>query len=79
MLNLGVNLKNFLIEYFGSVKVLALELGITSGAVSQWPDDLPDSAIGRIARVRPDILRAWWDKETLTTTSAQPVNPTEAL
>jgi transposase-like protein len=46
-----------------SVADVARQLGCSYQAVKKWPEQLPDSAIGRIARLRPDILKAWWRHE----------------
>lgn len=54
--------KQFVLSLLGGPMKTARALGVVPGAVSQWPERLPDSAIGRIARLRPDVLRAWWDQ-----------------
>ena len=55
--------KAFLISFFGYPARVARELETTRSVVHSWPEALSDSALGRIARLRPDVLRAWWDQE----------------
>lgn len=38
----------------GTTKALADLLGITSGAISQWGDDVPESRIWQLRVLRPD-------------------------
>lgn len=45
-----------LIEYFGSTVKVAKALQVTQPAVSQWPESLTYSVIGRLAVLQP---RAW--------------------
>ncbi|QDQ25979.1 hypothetical protein FNU76_06225 [Chitinimonas arctica] len=55
--------KAFVIRNFGSGSETARALRIKPPSVSKWPEELPDSAVGRIARLRPDALRAWWKEQ----------------
>ena len=48
--------KQLLIDYFGGVSATAVALEVKQPAVSQWPDELPYSVLGRIAKLQPD---AW--------------------
>jgi hypothetical protein len=38
----------------GSVKALADLLGITSGAISQWGEDLPEARVWQLRVLRPE-------------------------
>lgn len=55
--------KAFVVSFFGYPASAAKALGAARSTIHAWPEKLPDSAIGRIARLRPDVLRAWWDQE----------------
>ncbi|QDQ25630.1 hypothetical protein FNU76_19030 [Chitinimonas arctica] len=55
--------KAFVFSLLGGASQTARTLGISQPAVTQWSEDIPDSAIGRIARLRPDVLRGWWKAE----------------
>jgi DNA-binding transcriptional regulator YdaS (Cro superfamily) len=39
------------LEAFGSVKALALALGITEGAVSQWGEELPPLRVFQLQEI----------------------------
>jgi len=51
--------KHFILSFFGGVAKTALALGIKPSSVSEWPDQVPYSAIGRIAIKQPKALAAW--------------------
>jgi DNA-binding transcriptional regulator YdaS (Cro superfamily) len=46
------------ILYFGSKSQLAKNLGLTKGAVSQWPDDVPELRAYQIERLTEGALKA---------------------
>jgi DNA-binding transcriptional regulator YdaS (Cro superfamily) len=46
------------ISYFGSKSQLAKSLGVTKGAVSQWPDDVPELRAYQIERLTNGKLKA---------------------
>ena len=46
------------ILYFGSKSQLAKYLGLTKGAVSQWPDDVPELRAYQIERLTNGVLKA---------------------
>jgi hypothetical protein len=50
--------KQTLLKYFGGTGQTAIALHVKQPAVSQWPDELPFSALGRIAYLQP---KAWHD------------------
>jgi DNA-binding transcriptional regulator YdaS (Cro superfamily) len=45
------------ISYFGSKSQLAKNLGVTKGAVSQWPDDVPELRAYQIERLTNGELK----------------------
>ncbi|AVY95717.1 hypothetical protein DAI18_17965 [Microvirgula aerodenitrificans] len=51
--------KQFVLSYFGGPSRTARAIGIKPPSVHGWPDDIPDSAVGRIVRLRPDAWAAW--------------------
>ncbi|WP_390894870.1 Cro/CI family transcriptional regulator [Microvirgula aerodenitrificans] len=53
--------KQFVLSYFGGPSKTARAIGIRPPSVHEWPDDIPDSAVGRIVRLRPDAWTAWID------------------
>lgn len=58
----GMNL-DFLISKFGSQANVARELNIPPTTVNAWRGDmLPNSAIGHIWNIRPDLLREWEER-----------------
>lgn len=52
-----MNLKQQLIQEFGSVSALARALEYSRQAVYQWGDDVPDSALDRLARLQPEVYQ----------------------
>jgi len=54
--------KHFVISFFGGVSKTAAAIGIKSSSVSEWPEEIPFSAIGRIAIYQPKALEAWRSK-----------------
>jgi hypothetical protein len=50
--------KQTLLKYFGGTGQTAVALHVKQPAVSQWPEVLPFSALGRIAYFQP---KAWHD------------------
>ncbi|MBB1363914.1 MULTISPECIES: Cro/CI family transcriptional regulator [Shewanella] len=46
------------ILYFGSKSQLAKNLGLTKGAISQWPDDVPELRAYQIERLTEGVLKA---------------------
>jgi len=46
------------IDRAGSTKALAELLGITSGAVSQWGDDMPEGRLWQLRVIRPEWFLA---------------------
>jgi hypothetical protein len=57
------------INLAGSTKALADLLGITSAAVSQWGEDVPDGRCWQLKVLRPD----WFNSQAIPE-----VKPTEA-
>ena len=51
--------KKFIIDYFGNINKTAQALGIKAPSVHEWPEQLPFSAIGRIAILQPKAFNAW--------------------
>ncbi|MTV59235.1 hypothetical protein GM547_14425, partial [Streptococcus pneumoniae] len=49
--------KQFVISYFGTEAKTAEALGIKQPSVNGWADQLPYSAIGRIAEHQPSLLK----------------------
>jgi transcriptional repressor of cell division inhibition gene dicB len=47
------------IQKAGTVKALAELLGITSSAISQWGDEVPETRIWQLRVLRP----AWFEEE----------------
>ena len=56
--NVGMD-KHFILSYFGGVVKTATAIDIKPSSVSEWPDQLPFSAVGRIALKHPKALAAW--------------------
>ncbi|MGQ5525165.1 Cro/CI family transcriptional regulator [Chitinimonas sp. PSY-7] len=56
--------KSFVLTFMGGARKAAEAIGISQPAIAQWAETLPDSAVGRIARVRRDVLLAWWAHES---------------
>lgn len=50
--------KTTLISYFGGSTKTAVALQVKQPAVTQWPEDLPFSVLGRLAELQP----AAWDE-----------------
>ncbi|MFC4161997.1 hypothetical protein [Chitinimonas lacunae] len=55
--------RSYLIQRLGSQIQIARTLDVAPSSVHAWKEELPDSAVGRIARLRPDLLRAWWAEQ----------------
>lgn len=71
--------KTFVVAMFGSQRAVAQGLAIKQPSVSAWPEELPDSAVGRIARLRPDVLRAWWEREAGDAVQVAPPSQPDVL
>ena len=59
--------KSKVIAHFGGVTHTASALGVSHSAVIQWPDEIPFSAIGRIASLQPKAWRRLLAEESRQT------------
>lgn len=50
-------LKKDVIEYFGSQQKIADAIGYTKGAISQWPERVPEKAASRLSVITGGELK----------------------
>lgn len=50
--------KAAVLAHFGSIAAVARALGITSGAISQWPDEIPALRALQLERLTDGALKA---------------------
>lgn len=56
--------KSFLISFLGgNCKKVAEVLGVFTQQVYKWPEELSDATVGRVAKIRPDVMLAWYLQE----------------